>query len=64
MTTPKLRIGRRNYYVPRACAELRDQLRKMGVTRINGTPLSRIRKAQLYAVFYALREKLQESSDE
>ena len=51
----RLRIGRCPYYVPRTCRELREQLRAMGVTRINRRPLSRIRKVQLLAVFHAMR---------
>jgi hypothetical protein len=31
----------------------------MGVVRISGRPLSRVRKAQLYAVYYRLRETAQ-----
>lgn len=50
-------VGRRRYYVPRTCRELRAQLRAMGVVRINGRPLSRIRKAQLLAVFHTMRRK-------
>jgi len=53
----RLRIGRRPYYVPRTCRELREQLRAMGATRINGQPLSQIRKAQLLAVFISMRER-------
>lgn len=45
------------YYVPRTCRELRESLRQMGVTRIGGMPLSRVRKKQLYAVFFGMRDK-------
>ena len=45
------------YYVPRTCRELREGLRKMGVTRIRGKPLSRVRKKQLYAVWFAKRDE-------
>ena len=57
MRTIRPRTGRRPYWVPRTCAGLRDQLRRMGVTKINGKPLRRVRKAQLYAVFYAMRKR-------
>ena len=52
----RLRTGRLPYYVPRTCRELREQLRTMGATRINGKPLAQIRKAQLLAVFHAMRQ--------
>lgn len=44
------------YYVPKTCAELRESLKRMGITRINGHPLGRIRKRQLYAVFFKVRD--------
>ena len=44
------------YHVPRTCAELRRSLGRMGVKRINGRPLARIRKRQLYAVFFKVRD--------
>ena len=44
------------YWVPGTCAELRASLRRMGVTRISGRPLGRVRKAQLYAVFFRMRD--------
>jgi len=56
---PRVRIGRRPYWVPSTCAQLRQALGEMGVTRINGRPLSRIRKAQLLAVYISMREKRQ-----
>lgn len=44
------------YWVPRTCRELRSSLRRMGVTRIGGKPLSKVRKRQLYAVFFKVRD--------
>ena len=38
-------------------AQLREELRKLGVTRINGVPLGRVRREQLVAVFLAMREE-------
>jgi hypothetical protein len=55
----RARIGRRPYWVPSNCRQLREALRDMGVVRISGRPLSRVRKAQLYAVYYRLRETAQ-----
>ena len=49
--------GRRGYWVPRTCGELREALRKMGVKRIGGKPLGRVRKKQLYAVYFAMRDR-------
>ena len=51
------RIGRRPYWVPSNCRQLREALRDMGVTRISGHPLSRVRRGQLYAVYLSMREK-------
>lgn len=48
---------RRPYYVPRTADELREGLRRMGVERVNGKPLSRIHKRQLTAVYLSLRDK-------
>lgn len=60
----KARIGRRPYWIPRTCAQLRQALREMGATKINGQPLSRVRKAQLLAVYISMREKrLEERHD-
>jgi hypothetical protein len=56
----KPRIGRRPFWVPSNCRQLREALRSMGVTKISGRPLSRVRKRQLYAVYYRLREKAEE----
>jgi hypothetical protein len=54
----------RRYWVPSTCRQLREELRKAGITRISGRPLSRVRKKQLYAVFFRLREKqLEEGND-
>ena len=53
----EMRMGRRAYWVPQTCAQLREQLRQMGVQRISGRSLSRVRKQQLYAVFLRLRDK-------
>ena len=57
MRVPRARIGRRRFWVPRTVAQLREELRKMGITRINGVPLGRVRKEQLLAVFLAMRER-------
>jgi hypothetical protein len=46
-----------SYWVPKTCAGLRDQLRRMGVTHISGRPIARVRRAQLYAVFFKMRNK-------
>jgi len=56
----RARIGRRDYWVPSNCRQLREALRDMGVTKISGRPLSRVRKRQLYAVYYRLREDAEE----
>lgn len=48
---------RRPYYVPTTAAELRESLRRMGVERVNGRPLSRIHKRQLQAVWFRMRDK-------
>jgi hypothetical protein len=53
----EMRVGRRSYWVPQTCTQLREQLRRMGVQRISGRSLSRVRKQQLYAVFIRLRDK-------
>jgi len=53
----KARAGRRSYWVPSTCRQLRQALREMGVTRISGRPLGRVRKAQLMAVYLAMRDK-------
>lgn len=53
----RARVGRRPYRVPTNCRQLREALRDMGVTRISGHPLSRVRKGQLYAVYLSMREK-------
>ena len=53
----EMRVGRRSYWVPHTCTQLREQLRRMGVQRISGRSLSRVRKQQLYAVFIRLRDK-------
>ena len=50
------RVGQRGYWVPQYAYQLRGVLREMGVDRINGVPLSRVRKAQLYAVYFQLRD--------
>ena len=47
----------RGYWVPHTCVQLREVLREMGITRVNGRPLSRVRKRQLYAVFFRIREQ-------
>lgn len=56
----EMRVGRRPYWVPQTCAQLREQLQQMGVQRISGRPISRVRKQQLYAVFFRLRRKAYE----
>lgn len=43
--------GHAGYYTPRTCRELRQALRKAGITRISGRPLGQVRKAQLVAVW-------------
>jgi len=48
---------RRPYYVPTTADELRESLRRMGVERVNGRPLSRIHKRQLLAVWFQMRDK-------
>jgi len=53
----KARTGHRHYWVPSTCRQLRQVLREMDVTRISGRPLSRVRKAQLMAVYLAMRDK-------
>ena len=53
----RARIGRRPYWVPSNCRQLRQALRDMGVARISGHPLSQVRKAQLYAVYLSMRDK-------
>lgn len=48
---------RRPYYVPRTCRDLRAGLLRMGIKRINGQPLSRVRKQQLLAVYIRVRDE-------
>lgn len=48
---------RKPYWVPRTCGELRAGLRRMGVTRISGRPLGRVRKGQLLAVYLRVRDE-------
>jgi hypothetical protein len=48
---------RKWYWVPGTCRELRQALRKMGVKRISGKPLSMVKKRQLYAVYFEMRER-------
>lgn len=52
---------RKPYWVPRTCGELRAGLRRMGVTRISGKPLGRVRKRQLLAVYLKVRDERWES---
>ena len=52
---PRMRVGRRRFWVPRTVAQLRTALREMGVVRVNGVPLGRVRRDQLLAVFLAMR---------
>lgn len=47
----------RGYWVPCYAWQLREELLKAGITRVSGRPLSRVRKRQLYAVFFRLREE-------
>jgi len=47
----------RPYVVPRTGRELREGLKRMGVTRINGRPLARVRVDQLRAVYLRERDR-------
>ena len=55
--------GHRGYWVPGTAWELRRALREIGVTRISGRPLGRVRKAQLAAVWCAMMERGREGED-
>ena len=43
--------------MPRTCVELRERLRAMGVVRVSGLPLGKVRKKQLYAVYFSMLER-------
>lgn len=45
----------RPYVVPRTARDLREGLKRMGIERINGRPLDRVRVDQLRAVERAAR---------
>jgi len=48
------RTGSRDFWVPQNCTQLRDALRKQGITHIAGRPVGRVKRAQLYAVWFQL----------
>jgi hypothetical protein len=47
----------RPYVVPRTARDLREGLKRMGIERINGLPLTRVRKDQLTAVYLKERDR-------
>lgn len=47
----------RGYWIPNYAWQLREELRKARITRVSGQALARVRKRQLYAVFFRLREQ-------
>lgn len=47
----------RDYWIPNYAWQLREELRKAGITHVCGRALARVRKRQLYAVFFRLREQ-------
>ncbi len=47
----------RPYVVPRTARDLREGLKRMGIERINGRPLARVRVDQLRAVYLRERDR-------
>lgn len=56
---PRVAWGHRGWWMPQTCVELRAALRAVGVVRISGRPLGRVRKAQLAAVWRRLNAEAQ-----